>query len=63
MYFLLMLLLAFFLFSFFQSKETFETIWWNSTRHTRNMSYDIRGEEYYHPLVNLPFNNTELNYI
>jgi hypothetical protein len=27
---------------------------------TRNMSYDIRGEECYPQLLNLPFNNYEL---
>lgn len=29
-------------------------------RPTRNMSYDIRGEAYYPPLLNLPFDNTSI---
>lgn len=30
------------------------------TRPTRNMSYDLRGEAYYPPLLNLPFDNTSI---
>jgi hypothetical protein len=29
-------------------------------RPTRNMSYDLRGEEYYPPLLNLPFDNSSI---
>lgn len=29
-------------------------------RPTRNMSYDIRGEAYFPPFLNLPFNNTNI---
>ena len=28
---------------------------------TRNMSYDLRGEECYPSLLNLPFNNSEIH--
>lgn len=30
------------------------------TRPTRNMSYDLRGEAYYPPLLNLPFDNSSI---
>ena len=30
------------------------------TRPTRNMSYDLRGEAYFHPLLNLPFDNSSI---
>lgn len=30
-------------------------------RPTRNMSYDLRGEEYYPPLLNLPFDNSSIS--
>lgn len=29
-------------------------------RPTRNMSYDLRGEAYYPPLLNLPFDNSSI---
>lgn len=29
-------------------------------RPTRNMSYDIRGEAYFPPLINIPFNNSSI---
>lgn len=33
---------------FFKNKENFyyqpQSLWWNSTRSTRNMSYDLRGD-------------------
>lgn len=31
-----------------------------STRKTRNMSYDLRGEAYYPPILNVPFHNSNL---
>lgn len=44
---IIILLLFFLLFYYFNSKtEFFEQYLWNSTRHTRNMSYDLRGEPY-----------------
>lgn len=30
------------------------------TRPTRNMSYDLRGEAFYPPLLNLPFDNSSI---
>ena len=30
------------------------------TRPTRNMSYDLRGEAYFPPLLNLPFDNSSI---
>lgn len=47
------------------SKETFQGSYVYGfpsriNRPTRNMSYDLRGEEYYPPLLNLPFDNSSL---
>jgi hypothetical protein len=39
---ILLLLIIFFLFN---TQELFiNQIWWNATRRTRNMSYDLRGD-------------------
>lgn len=59
-----MWLLIIFIFVFFfmllKSYEQFHQFPTRITRPTRNMSYDLRGEEYYPPLLNLPFNNTSI---
>lgn len=34
--------------------------WWNSTRHTRNMSYDLRGDVPITPSYVGPWNNSDL---
>lgn len=59
-----MLLLVLFIFLFFfmllKSYEQFRPWPTRITRPTRNMSYDIRGEECYPPLLNLPFDNSSI---
>jgi len=63
---LLILLIILSLFVIFTNdKEKFEGIYlrpWATriTRPTRNMSYDLRGEAYYPPLLNLPFDNSSI---
>ena len=37
----------------------YEQPFWNSTRHTRGMSYDLRGDVPIPYFMNLPFNITE----
>lgn len=36
--------------------------WWNATRHTRNMSYDLRGDVYIRPYDVGPWYNSPLIY-
>jgi hypothetical protein len=59
-----MWLLILFIFIFFmmllKSFEQFRPWPTRITRPTRNMSYDIRGEECYPPLLNLPFNKSSI---
>lgn len=64
MLFILFILLCLCIF-FTQNTEQFYggyTIPWPTriTRPTRNMSYDLRGEAYYPPLLNLPFDNSSI---
>lgn len=61
---ILLLILCFCIF-FTRDKENFYgsylTPWpTRITRPTRNMSYDLRGEAYYPPLLNLPFDNSSI---
>jgi hypothetical protein len=39
-----------------------EMPWWNSTRKTRNMIYDIRGDPLIIPKKKYIWNNTDRNY-
>jgi hypothetical protein len=60
---LLIILFIFIYFLFFSNKETFNIIYGfpsRINRPTRNMSYDLRGEAYYPPLLNLPFDNSSI---
>lgn len=63
--FLILLIFLFFIYFYFQlqCKENFLDNSYYTGRHTRNMSYDLRGEAYYPPILNLPFNNSELQSI
>jgi hypothetical protein len=36
--------------------------WWNSTRHTRNMSYDLRGDVPIYNITSVPFYQSPLIY-
>lgn len=45
---------------FIKNIEEFYLINTRITRPTRNMSYDLRGEVCYPPLLNLPFNNSSI---
>lgn len=62
---LLLIVLLSLYFLFFKNKENFygnyTTPWATRiTRPTRNMSYDLRGEAYFPPLLNLPFDNSSI---
>jgi hypothetical protein len=62
--FLLIILLSLY-FLVFKDKENFYGTYVNTlptriTRPTRNMSYDLRGEAYFPPLLNLPFDNSSI---
>jgi hypothetical protein len=62
---LLILLIVLLFCLFIKDKENFEGIYFRPwatriTRPTRNMSYDLRGEAYYPPLLNLPFDNSSI---
>ena len=62
---LLLLFLVLIYFLFFNNKETFIGSYIYGfpsriNRPTRNMSYDLRGEAYYPPLINLPFDNSSI---
>lgn len=46
----------------FKPIESFNPFIGISTRKTRNMSYDLRGEAYFPQKSNLLFNNSELSY-
>jgi len=37
---------------------TLPSIWWNSTRRTRNMSYDLRGDPFIIPKQRFIWNNS-----
>jgi hypothetical protein len=43
-----------------QKKKIFYSPWWNSTRHTRNMSYDLRGDPIIIPKKEYIWNNSDL---
>jgi hypothetical protein len=65
MWLLILLILLSLFVIFTNNKENFEGIYlrpWATriTRPTRNMSYDLRGEEFYPPLLNLPFDNSSI---
>jgi hypothetical protein len=65
MFLLILIILLFFYFIFAENKENFlgtYSIPWATriSRPTRNMSYDLRGEEYFPPLLNLPFDNSSI---
>lgn len=56
----LLILLIFAFCMLLKSYEQFRPWPTRITRPTRNMSYDIRGEECYPPLLNLPFDNSSI---
>jgi hypothetical protein len=64
--FLLILIILLSLYVIFaEDKENFLGVYstpWATriTRPTRNMSYDLRGEAYFPPLLNLPFDNSSI---
>jgi hypothetical protein len=53
-------ILLFFIFNNFI--ETLNLPWWNSTRRTRNMIYDIRGEPLIIPKKKFIWNNSDRYY-
>jgi hypothetical protein len=62
---LLLIILLSLYFLVFKDKENFYGTYVNPwptriTRPTRNMSYDLRGEAYFPPLLNLPFDNSSI---
>lgn len=50
------------LFKLFRPIEKFNPFLGLSTRRTRNMSYDLRGEAFFPPIKNYIFNNSELSF-
>jgi hypothetical protein len=65
MFIILLLILFSVLVVFADDREQFQGSYimpWATriNRPTRNMSYDLRGEEYYPPLLNLPFDNSSI---
>jgi len=64
-FFIIIIILLFALFTLFNKKtinEQFGNFFFPSRMEcsTRNMSYDLRGEAYFPPLTNFPFDNSEL---
>lgn len=60
---MIMLLILILYFWYKLNKETFLDNSIYTGRHTRNMSYDLRGEAYYPPInsaLRFPFNNSEI---
>jgi len=60
---LLIIFLFILLFLIFNNSiETLNLPWWNSTRHTRNMIYDIRGPPLIIPKKKFIWNNSDRYY-
>jgi hypothetical protein len=60
MFVLILIFILCLCFIFSKSKEQFNIKHTRITRPTRNMSYDLRGEAYYPPLLNIPFNKSSI---
>jgi len=47
--------------NWFVQNNVFFQPWWNATRHTRNMNYDIRGDPVVIPKDEFIWNNSDRN--